>query len=95
MGLNPTLILLEYTRYPPPLNFHTLIFLREKCFSCWFYFSSGGYLSDSVDSCGSTPLMDSLRGNHIDIASLLITKVKDLKVFMLRRLSVKIHACSL
>ena len=34
----------------------------------------GRYTPDRPDSCGTTPLMDSFKGNYVNVASLLITK---------------------
>ena len=37
--------------------------------------NSSHYGPDCMDSCGTTPLMDSIRGDFVDVAALLVTKV--------------------
>ena len=46
---------------------------------CLCFYHSGEYSTDCADSCGSTTLMDSFRGNYVDIASLLMTEVNVLE----------------
>lgn len=53
-----------------PLSTHTA--LQGRLEAAHILLTRGNCHSDCTDSCGVTPLMDAVRGNHVEMAQLLL-----------------------
>ena len=60
----------------PPLPSPPLPALHGKLEAVRILLDRCSYNADSADSCGVTPLMDSVRGDHMDMAEFLLHQFK-------------------